>query len=164
MALQSKMIVYAALVGVLALMGGIFYYGSLDNVHLEQVEVELTSVELKDINTIDNQARFNVTFLVKNPSEKTFTVSLIGYQLYGDGALLGSGQYSTADISMPGRAAFFPGTEVPLKSVFVLNESEVNSEIYQAATENKINSFSAEGVITTESSWSLIEKEFKTGF
>jgi len=164
MALQSKITVYAALAGVLAMMGGIVYYASLDNVHLEQVEIKLTSVELKDINTIDNQARFNVTFLVKNPSDKTFTVSLIGYQLYGDGILLGSGLYSTADIAMPGRAAFFPGTEVPLKSVFVLDKSEVNSEIYQAATENKINNFSAEGIITTESSWSLIEKEFKTGF
>ncbi len=164
MALQSKITVYAALAGVLAMMGGIVYYASLDNVHLEQVEIKLTSVELKDINTIDNQVRFNVTFLVKNPSDKTFTVSLIGYQLYGDGILLGSGLYSTADIAMPGRAAFFPGTEVPLKSVFVLDKSEVNSEIYQAATENKINNFSAEGIITTESSWSLIEKEFKTGF
>jgi len=164
MALQSKITVYVALAGVLAMMGGIVYYASLDNVHLEQVEIKLTSVELKDINTIDNQARFNVTFLVKNPSDKTFTVSLIGYQLYGDGILLGSGLYSTADIAMPGRAAFFPGTEVPLKSVFVLDKSEVNSEIYQAATENKINNFSAEGIITTESSWSLIEKEFKTGF
>ncbi len=91
MALQSKMTVYAALVGVFALMGGIFYYGSLDNVSLEQVEIELTNVELRDINTIDNQAKFEVTFLVKNPSDKTFTVPLIGYDLYGDGILLGSG-------------------------------------------------------------------------
>ncbi len=164
MALQSKMTVYVAIAGVLAMMGGIVYYASLDNVYLEQVEIQLTSVELIDINTIDNQASFNVTFLVKNPSEKTLTVPLIGYQLYGDGILLGSGLYSTADISMPGRAAFFPNTEIPLKNTFILSKSEVNSEIYQAAIENRINSFSAEGIITTESTWSLIEKEFKTGF
>ncbi len=164
MALQSKMTVYAALVGVLALMGGIFYYGSLDNLQLEQVEIELTNVELKDVNTIDNQAKFDVTFLIKNPSDKTFTVPLIGYQLYGDGILLGSGEYSTVDISMPGRAAFFPGTEIPLKNIFVLTKSEVNSEIYQDVIENRINSFSAEGSITTQSSWMTVEKEFKTGF
>jgi LEA14-like dessication related protein len=164
MALQSKMTVYVAFAGVLSLMGGIVYYASLDNSDLEQVEVELTSVELIDVNTINDQARFNVTFLVKNPSDKTFTVSLIGYQLYGDGTLLGSGQYSTADISMPGRAAFFAGTEIPLKNIFVLSKSDVSSEIYQSAIENEINSFSAEGIITTESTWSISEKEFKTGF
>jgi len=164
MALQSKFTVYAAIAGVLAMMGGIVYYASLDNVDLEQVEIKLTSVELMDVNTIDDQARFNVTFLVKNPSDKTFTVSLIGYQLYGDGTLLGSGQYSTADISMPGRAAFYADTEIPLKNIFVLSKSDVSSEIYQSAIENGINSFSAEGIITTESTWSISEKEFKTEF
>jgi LEA14-like dessication related protein len=164
MALQSKMIIYVALAGCLALMGGIFYYGNLDSVEIEQVEIELTNVELRDVDTINNQAKFDVTFLVKNPSDKTFTVPLIEYQLYGDGILLGSGQYSTVDISMPGRAGFFPDVELPLKNVFVLEKSKVNSELYQDAIENKINSFSAEGSITTQSSWMTIEKEFKTGF
>ncbi len=164
MALQSKITVYAALAGVLALMGGIFYFGNLDTAQLEQVEIELTNVELRDVSTIDNQVKFDVTFLVKNPTDKTFTVPLIGYHLYGDGILLGSGEYSTEDISMPGRAAFFPDVEIPLKSIFVLSKSEVNSEIYQNAIENRINSFSAEGIITTQSSWMTIEKEFKTGF
>ena len=164
MTFQNKKTVYAALVGVLALMGGIFYYGNLDTVQIEQVEIELTNVELIDVDTTNNQAKFNVTFLVKNPSDKTFTVPLIGYDLYGDGVLLGSGQYSTVDISMPGRAAFFPDTEIPLKNTFVLIKSEVNSEIYQDAIENRINSFSAEGIITTQSSWMTLEKEFKSGF
>ncbi|MCV0393377.1 MAG: hypothetical protein K5790_08855 [Nitrosopumilus sp.] len=158
------MTVYAAIAGVLALMGGIVYYASLDNVDLEQVEIELKSVELRDVSTVKNQAKFDVTFLVKNPSDKTFTVSVIGYQLYGDGVLLGSGQYSTADIALPGRAIFYGGAEIPLKNTFVLSKSETNSEIYQAAIENKITSFIAEGSITTETSWSTIEKEFKTGF
>jgi len=164
MALQSKMTIYVALAGCLALMGGIFYYGNLDSVEIEQVEIELTSVELRDVDTINNQAKFDVTFLVKNPSDKTFTVPLIEYQLYGDGILWGSGQYSTVDISMPGRAGFFPDVELPLKNVFVLEKSKVNSEIYQDAIENRITSFSAEGSITTQSSWMTIEKEFKTGF
>ncbi len=164
MALQSKMTVYAAIAGVLALMGGIFYYGNLDTMQIEQVEIELINVELRDVDTINNQAKFEVIFLVKNPSDKTFTVPLIVYQLYGDGILMGSGEYSTVDISMPGRAAFFPGVEIPLKTIFVLTKSDVNSEIYQNVLENKINSFSAEGNITTQSSWMTIEKEFKTEF
>ena len=162
MALQSKMTVYAAIAGVLALMGGIVYYASLDNEQLEQAKIELTAVELRDVNTLKNQARFDVTFLVENPSEKTFTVSLITYQLYGDGQLLGSGQYSTADIALPGRAVFYSGAAVPLKSTFVMSMSEANSELYDAAVGGSIGSYLAEGSITTETSWSLVEKEFES--
>ena len=162
MALQSKMTVYVAIAGVLAMMGGIVYYASLDNASLEQAKIELTNVELRNVNTVNNEAKFDVTFLVMNPSDKTFTVSLIEYQLYGDDRLLGSGQYSTADIALPGRALFIPDAAVPLKSTFVLNKSNVNSEIYQDVIENRINSFTVEGNITTETSWSTIDKEFKS--
>ncbi|WP_297473634.1 hypothetical protein [Nitrosopumilus sp.] len=164
MALQSKMTVYAAVVGVLGLMGGIVYYASLDNVDLDQVEIELTNVELIDVSSINNQAKFEVTFLVKNPSDKTFTVSVIEYNLYGDETLLGSGIYSTADIALPGRALFSSGAEIPLKNTFVLSKDDVNTEIYEAIIDNKITSFSAEGSITTQSSWSEAQKEFKTGY
>jgi hypothetical protein len=164
MALQSKITVYAAVVGVLGLMGGIVYYASLDNVDLDQVEIELTNVELIDVSSINNQAKFEVTFLVKNPSDKTFTVSVIEYNLYGDETLLGSGIYSTADIALPGRALFSSGAEIPLKNTFVLSKDDVNTEIYEAIIDNKITSFSAEGSITTQSSWSEAQKEFKTGY
>ena len=162
MVLQSKMTVYVAVAGVLAMMGGIVYYASLDNVELEQVEIELTNVELRDVSTINNQAKFDVTFTVKNPSDKTFTVALIDYQLYGDGIELGSGQYSTVDIALPGRAVFYSGAEVPLKSTFVINKSEVNQEIYENLIENQVTNFSAEGVITTQTSWSTTDKEFQS--
>jgi hypothetical protein len=164
MALQSKMTVYAAIAGVFALMGGIVFYASLDNDELNQVEIELTNVELIDVNTINNQAKFNVTFLVKNPSDKTFTVSVIDYKLYADGTLLGSGLYSTADITLPGRALFSSGAEIPLKNIFLLSKGDINSEIYQAMIDDKITSFSAEGTIITQSSWSEAENEFKTGY
>jgi hypothetical protein len=156
------MIVYAAIAGLFGMMGIIVWYASLDNPELEQVEIELLNVEVKDVNKIENYVKLEVTFLVKNPSEKTFTVPIIGYQLYADGQLLGSGQYSTEDISMPGRAVFYSGAEIPLKNTFIVNESDINSEIYQAVLNGNVSSFTAEGVITTETSWSLIEKEFKS--
>ncbi|MGI0056428.1 MAG: hypothetical protein ACREAK_03535 [Nitrosarchaeum sp.] len=156
------MIVYASIAGLFGLMGIIVWYASLDNSELEQVQIKLQNVEVKDVNKIENVAKLEVTFLVKNPSEKTFTVPIIGYQLYADGQLLGSGQYSTEDISMPGRAVFYSGVEIPLKNTFILKASDVNSEIYQAVLNGNIKGFSAQGKITTETSWSLIEKEFKS--
>ena len=98
--------------------------------HLEQVEIELVNVELRDVKFSQKSAKFDVTFLVKNPSEKTFTVSLIGYQLYGDGELLGSGQYSTADIALPGRAIFYSGASNSIEKYICLSLSEENSECY----------------------------------
>jgi len=160
MALQSKITVYVAVAGVFALMGGIVYYASLDNVGLEQVEVELSSVKLKDVNTVDNQAKFDVTFLVKNPSDKTLTVSQIDYQLFGDGELIGSGLYSTADVSLPGRAIFYSGAEIPLKNIFILSKSETDSGIYEDAINGKISSFSAEGKITTQTAWSAMSRRY----
>ncbi|WP_179362660.1 hypothetical protein [Nitrosopumilus oxyclinae] len=164
MALQSKLIVYLAIVGVLALMGGIIFYASLDNDELALIEIELTNVKLLDVNTVNNQAKFEVTFLVTNPSDKTLTVSQIDFQLYGNGELLGSGLYSTADIALPGRALFVSGAEIPLKNIFVISKSDVNSEIYEDVINEKITSFSAEGNIITQTSWSETEKKFKTGY
>ena len=79
MALQSRMTVYVAIAGVFALMGAIVFYASLDNAQLEQAEIELFSVELIDVDNVKNQAKFNVTFLVKNPSDKAFTSDKIYY-------------------------------------------------------------------------------------
>ena len=162
MALQSKITVYVALVGVLAMMGGIIYYASLGNVELEQVEIELQSVELLNNDTINDKIKLNVTFLVKNPSDTTFTVSVIEYNLYNNGVLLGLGKYSTEDVSMPGRASFFPNTEIPLSNIFVLNKADVESEILDLV--DGTNNFNVEGKIITQNTWTTIEKEFKSGY
>ena len=162
MALQSKFLLYAAIVALLGLLGAIFWFGSLDIPDLEQVEIELTNVEVISVNEIGKTAKLSVTFLIKNPSEKTFTVPLISYKLYAEEDLLGSGQYSTVDIAMPGRAIFSSGAEIPLKNTFELDMSDVNNKIYQAVLDDSIDSFRAEGVIVTESAWSTIEKEFNS--
>ena len=163
MALQSKTTVYIAIAGVLAMMGGIVYYASLDNIYLEQAEIRLDSVKVIDVNRLNGQAKFDVVFLVKNPSEKTFTVASIGYQLFdGSGTLLGAGQYSAADIALPGRAVFYPGAEVPLKSILTLTKSETDPEIYEAMINDEIGGITAEGMLTTQTSWSTVDIEFRT--
>ena len=160
MALQSRLTVYVAIVGCLGLMAGIVYYASLDNVSLEQVQVELTDVVLREAG--ESEAKLTLTFIVKNSSEKTFVVPVIEYQLYGDDVLLGSGKYSTEDVALPGRAQIFGGAEVPIKNTFVLNKDEITSEIYQSVINNEISNFVAEGMIITQSTWSVAETEFRT--
>ncbi len=162
MPLQSKFTVYVAIGAMLALMGGIVYYASLDNPSLEQAEIKLHQVKVVNVNTVDNIAKLEISFLVKNPSEKTFTVPVITFDLFADGEHIGTGQYSTADIAMPGRAAFYGGVEIPLKTLFQIARSDIKSDIYQNIIDGEDVEFSAEGIITVETAWSLIEKEFKS--
>ncbi len=156
------MVVYVAIAGLFAMMGGFVWYASLDNPQLELAEIELQSVEVIFVDTVENSAKLQITFLVKNPSEKTFTVPIISYDLYADGVKIGATSYSTVDIAMPGRAAFYPGAEIPLKNFFQLFRSEVNSDIYQTIINGDDVEFSANGIITVENAWSLVEKEFQT--
>ena len=156
------MILFAAIGGLFALMGYFVYFASLDNPQLEQIEIELVGVEVIQVNSIENRAELETTFLVKNPSEKTFTVPLITFELFADGKSIGKGQYSTEDIAMPGRAAFYSGTEIPLKTKFYLVLSDSIVQEYQDIINGGEMRFSAEGEITAQTAWSLIEKEFQS--
>ena len=156
------MILFAAIGGLLAIMGFFVFYASLDNPQLEQIEIELVGIEVIEVNSVENRAELETTFLVKNPSEKTFTVPLITFELFVNGKSIGIGQYSTEDIAMPGRAAFYPGSEIPLKSIFHLVLSDSNIEEYQDIIDGKDLKFSVNGEITAETAWSIIEKEFQS--
>jgi LEA14-like dessication related protein len=160
--LQGRMILFAAIGGLLAIMGGIVYYASLDNPQLEKIEIELANVELIEVNSVENRAELQTTFLVRNPSEKTFTVALIAYELFANGNSIGTGQYSTQDIAMPGRAAFYPGSEIPLKNTFYLVLRDINAPEYQAITSGQQVQYSVEGIVTAETAWSIIEKDFQS--
>ena len=158
----GRIILVVAILALLGMMGGGVYYASLDNPKLEQAVVELSVVELRDVNTIENRATMTVTFLVTNPSDLTFTVPLISYQLYGDGVSLGSASYSTQDIAMPGRAAFYPDTEIPLKSKFSFVLTDVNETVYEKIVTGQSIQYSAQGMVTVESAWSIVEMNFDT--
>ena len=160
MGLQSKLVVYVAIAGLLALMGGFVLYADLQTPELERVTIKLDGVTVDVVDSISNKAELGVTFLVGNPSEQTFTISLITYDLYADGILVGSGQYSTADIAMPGRAAFFSGVEIPLKTKLTVVQNPENAQIYRHVVDNENIDYTVNGVVTVETSWSLVEKEF----
>ena len=158
----GRIILVVAIIGLLGMMGGGIYYASLDNPKLEQAIVELSAVELRDVNTIENRATMTVTFLVTNPSDLTFTIPLIAYELYGDGVSLGSASYSTQDIAMPGRAAFYPDTEIPLNSKFSFVLTDVNETVYEKIVTGQSIQYSAQGMISVESAWSIVEMNFDT--
>ena len=163
MVFQGKLVIFVAMGGLLAMLGGIVYYASLDNPKLQQAGVYLMDVKVIDVNVVERYAKLQTTFLVKNPTDKTFTVPLITYKLFANGVLIGNGQYSTEDIAMPGRAAFYPNTEIPLTHIFRLVFSENIEEEYNNIVNNDKNiKFTADGIITLENAWSVVEKNFNT--
>lgn len=156
------MILFAAIGGLFALMGFFVFYASLDNPELEKIEIELAGVDLKDVNSVENHATLEISLLIKNPSEKTFTIAIISYELFANGNSIGTGQYSTVDIPMPGRAAFYPGSEIALKNFFKLTLDDNNVQEYQSITNGENVQYRVKGEVTVENAWSIIEKNFES--
>ena len=158
----GRIVPVIAILALLALMGGGVYYASLDNEDLESAIIELTSVEILDVNSVENTATLNVTFTITNPSDLTFTVPVITFQLYANGNSIGQGVYSTEDVAMPGRAAFYPGTEIPLETWISLNLTDKNQREYNSIISGESVEYEASGILTVESAWSIVEPEFDT--
>ena len=158
----GRIVPVIAIFGLIAMLGGGVYYASLDNDDLESATIELTSVEILDVNSIENSATLEVIFTITNPSDLTFTVPVITYELYANGIVMGSGAYSTEDIAMPGRAAFYPGTEIPLESWFSLKLTDENQQQYNAIISGENIDYDAVGILTVESAWSIVEPPFDT--
>ena len=59
----GRSILVVAIIALLGLMGGIVYYASLDNDDLSMATIELQSVELTDVNSVESRATLQVTFL-----------------------------------------------------------------------------------------------------
>lgn len=155
------MILYVAIGGLLAMLGGITWYASLDNPKLEMVDIQMGTVKLVNQNSLEGKAKLDVGFVIKNPSDKTFTISRIDYELFANGVSIGKGQYSTEDVAMPGRAAFYPNAQIELPSPFTLTKTTENSDIYTTITTEGPVVYSAKGVVVVESAWSLVEKQFE---
>lgn len=162
MNLQSRMTVFAAIGAMLALMGGIVYYASLDNTSLESVEFLSGSVRVIDVDTISERAKIEVTFDVRNPSDVTFTIPGIVYDLVTvDGQKIVAGEYSTADVAMPGRVVFTTGDSIAIKSTTYMAKSDANAAMYDRLVGGQIGSYEAVGIVTVESAWSIIERDFE---
>ena len=158
----GRSILVVAIVALLALMGGIVYYASLDNEDLSMATIQMGEVEVIDVNSIESRATLKVTFLVTNPGEVTVTVPVITFELFADGSKIGQGTYSTEDVAMPGRAAFYPGAEIPLNTRMSAVMSDMNEMVYNKIISGQTMQYSATGMLTVESAWSIVELDFDT--
>ena len=87
------MILYVAIIALLAFMGGIVYYSSFDFPELEKSEIRLSSVEVIEVNEFENYIILKPVFGIKNSGEKTVTIPLLSYKFYADGQFIGTSNY-----------------------------------------------------------------------
>ena len=141
---------------------GYYYYANLDIPELEKVQLDLVAVKVLEVNSIDNRANLELSFLVTNSGKKTATISNINYELFANGKDIGNGQYSTEDIALPGRALIYPGQPVTLTSAFNFVYTERVADEYYAITKGEQVSYLAKGSLTVESAWTTVDKDFES--
>ena len=154
------MIVYAAIGAMFAFMGGIVYYSTLDFPELEKSELDLLSVNVAEIDSIENRMFLDVVFGITNFGERTVTVPEISFELFANGKSLGSSSYSVSDIPLNGRALMMSGMQVPLVGEITINLTDDIKDIYEDISNGKNLNYRVSGQYTIETAWQVVDIPF----
>ena len=151
---------YAAIGAMFAFMGGIAYYSTFDIPELEQSEIELLSVNVIEIDSIENRMYSEVVFGITNHGERTVTIPEISFALFANGLSLGSSSYSVSDIPMTGRVLLTSGLQVSLPGEITINLTDNNKDIYEAIAAGESLDYRVTGQYTIETAWQVIDIQF----
>ena len=154
------MIIYVAIGALFAFLGGIVYYSTLDFPELEKSELELLSVNVVEIDSIQNRMYVDVVFGITNHGERTVTVPEISFQLFANEISLGHSSYSVSDIPLNGRALMLTGMQVPLVGEITINLTDDIKDIYEAMAAGESLDYRVVGQYTIETAWQVIDTKF----
>jgi hypothetical protein len=154
------MILYVAIGGLFAFMGAIVYYSTLDFPELEKSELELLSVDVVEIDSIENRIFLKLIFGITNNGARTVTVPEISYEFFANGQSLGSSSYSISDIPMTGRVLLTSGLQVTVPAEITINLTDDNKDIYEAIAAGESLDYRVIGQYTIETAWQVIDIQF----
>jgi hypothetical protein len=154
------MILYVAIGGLFAFMGAIVYYSTLDFPELEKSELDLLSVDVVEIDSIENRIFLKIIFGITNHGERTVTVPEISFELFANGQSLGSSSYSISDIPMTGRVLLTSGLQVTVPAEITINLTDDNKDIYEAIAAGESLDYRVTGQYTIETAWQLLDLQF----
>ena len=154
------MILYVAIGGLFVFLGGMVYYSTLDFPELEKSKIELLSVDVVEIDSIDNRITLKIVFGITNFGAKTVTVPEIGFELFGNGISLGSSSYSVSDIPMTGRALMSPGMQVPLATEITVSLTDHTKDVYKSIANGESVGYRVNGQYTIETAWQVLDIQF----
>ena len=143
-----------------AFMGGIVYFSTYDIPELEKSELELISVNIAEINSVENRLYLEVVFGITNHGERTVTVPEISFELFADGTSLGASSYSVSDIPLTGRALLTSGLQVPLVGEITVSQTDDIKDVYEAIAAGESLNYRVIGQYTIETAWQVIDIQF----
>ena len=102
-----------------------------------------------------------VAFNINNTNDITLTTSRIEYELFADGASLGTDTLSYEDVPLNGRPPLFPNSPTTVTDTFRLDYSDQRAELFDRVlnSSDQIN-WRVSGTATVESGTTLLQKTF----
>ena len=154
------MILYVAIGALFAFLVGMVYYSTLDFPELEKSELKLLSVDVVEIDSIENRMFLKVIFGITNHGERTVTVPEISFELFANGQSLGSSSYSVSDIPLTGRVLLTSGLQVSLPGEITINLTDNNKDTYEAIAAGESLDYRVTGQYTIETAWQILDIQF----
>jgi hypothetical protein len=130
--------------------------------NLEDINIQLSRVMLASGSQEEQELDLRISLNITNMSEYTLTTSKIEYELFADGAPVGTDTISYEDIPVNGRPALFSNAPpITITDTFTLDYSEDRAELFnQILGESSEISWSITGSASIESGTSFQEKTF----
>ena len=126
-----------------------------------KVTIDLTEVEFLSGSEGEQQLDLRVALNITNSNDFTLTTSKIDYDLFADGAPVGSDTISYEDVPVNGRPAFFSNQPVTIADTMTLQYSDERAGLFSRILDNSTGiNWRISGLATIESSTTLQEKRF----
>jgi hypothetical protein len=129
----------------------------------ERVAIQMTGVELLSGSEGEQRLDLRVALQLTNTNEFTLTTSNIMYELFADGAPVGSDTISYEDVPVTGRPALFPNQPVTISDTVTLQYSDEMASLFSRILNNSTDvNWRISGSATIESGTTLQEKRFSS--